>query len=107
MSFSLEILPATAIADQNQAARRAAINAECRRRILALLDQTAQLNLAADAAAGRLHRADKAAYRASLAWRDAMRARAGELDADGQADFTADAAWPAPGAPVTELAARF
>lgn len=107
MSFSLEITPAKAIADQDRATRRAVVNAECRRRILAVLDQTAQINLASDAAAGRLRRADKAGYGASLVWRDAMRARAAELGADGQTDFTDDAAWPAPGAQVTELAARF
>lgn len=107
MRFSLDIIAAEDIAAQDRATRRAAIKAECRRRILAVLDETAQMNLAADAAAGRLGRADRAAYAASLAWRDAMRARAAELGAGTGRDFTDDAAWPAPDARIADLAARF
>lgn len=107
MSFSLDITPARDIAAQDRATRRAAIKAECRRRILAVLNETAQMNLAGDAAAGRLDRADRSAHAASLAWRDAMRARAAELGTRARTDFTEDAAWPAPDARIADLAARF
>lgn len=107
MSFSLIITPAEELAERDRAAHRAAVKTECRRRILAVLDETAQMNLAADAAAGRLGRADRSAHAASLGWRDAMRARAAELGAAAGADFTDDAAWPAPDARIAELAARF
>lgn len=107
MSFSLIITPAGELAERDRAAHRAAVKAECRRRILTVLDETAQMNLAADAGAGRLGRADRAAHAAALGWRDAMRARAGELGADESADFTDDAAWPAPDARIVDLAARF
>ena len=106
MTFSLELTSAQAIADQDKATRRAAIKAECRRRILAVLDKTTQMNLAGDAAAGRLDRADRSAHAASLIWRDAMRAHAAELGTKEQAVFTDDSAWPAPDAQITELATR-
>ncbi|MBD3764470.1 MAG: hypothetical protein IE927_06960, partial [Rhodobacterales bacterium] len=75
----------------------AAQKAECRARILAVVDETAQLNLTAAAAAGFLSAEDMATYLAGVAWIAAMRA----------AWPTVPAAWPAPPAGLTALAARF
>ncbi|MCI5097720.1 MAG: hypothetical protein MRY77_15505 [Rhodobacteraceae bacterium] len=69
--------------------------AECRARIFAVVDQTAQMNLAAAAAAGVLDAGSMAVYRSGLAWIHAMRA----AQADGN--------WPAVPAGVAELAEQF
>ena len=105
MTFSLEIETADEVAAQVQEARAGAIRAECRRRILAVMDETAQMNLAADAAAGRFDEAGGRAYGAALVWRDAMRARAREFRQGRPGDFTSDAAWPAPAPAIADLAA--
>lgn len=73
----------------------AARKADCRRRIFAVADETAQMNLAAAAAAGVLEEEQMTVYRAGLAWIHAMRAAC------------ADGHWPEPPAEVVALAARF
>ena len=83
---------AAAAAEAQRAARRAA----CRGRILAVVSETAQINLAAAAAAGRLSAAETALYRAGLDWIDAMRAAA-----------RGGAPWPEAPAGFAALAARF
>lgn len=105
MTFSLEIETAEDLAAQAQEARAEAIRAECRRRILAVMDETVQMNMAADAAAGRFDENARKAYGAALAWRDAMRARAREFRQGRPGDFTIDAAWPVPAPAVADLAA--
>ena len=79
-------------ADAELAAQR---KAECRARIFAVVDQTAQMNLAAAAGAGSLDEAQMAVYRAGLAWIHGMRA----AKADGN--------WPDVPPGVAELAAAF
>lgn len=74
---------------------QAARKADCRRRIFAVMDEAAQMNLAAAAAAGTLEEEQMAIYRAGLAWIHAMRAAC------------ADGNWPEPPAEVVALASRF
>lgn len=69
--------------------------ARCREKILAVVDETAQINLAAAAAAGALDAAQMAAYRQGLAWIHAMRAAC------------ADGNWPEAPADVVSLASAF
>lgn len=87
-------------------AAKEAARAECRRRILAVCDETAQINLAAAVAAGAITDDDLDTYRAGLAWVDAMRATWEGL-AEAGADIGDDANWPAVPDGVAELAARF
>ncbi|MFY0682625.1 MAG: hypothetical protein JXR13_18780 [Thalassovita sp.] len=61
-------------AAQQQADLMAARKAECRARIFAVVDQTAQMNLAAAAAAGALNDAEMDMYRIGLGWIDQTRA---------------------------------
>ncbi|WP_193748203.1 hypothetical protein [Leisingera sp. ANG-M1] len=86
-------------AEANAAAAAAVLaaerKAECRARIFAVVDQTAQMNLAAAAGAGVLDDAQMATYRAGLAWIHAMRA----AKTDGN--------WPDVPPGVAELAGEF
>lgn len=93
------------LAAQAAAARNSAAREECRRRILAVVPETAQVNLTAAAAADLLSPADLATFKAGLGWIAAMRAAWGQIAASGQPVETAE--WPAPGAAIAELAARF
>jgi hypothetical protein len=61
-------------ADQAAAERLATRKAECRARILAVVDMTAQLNLAAAAGAGALDAEQMSLYRAGVEWIRQMRA---------------------------------
>lgn len=88
------------------AAAKDAARAECRRRILAVCDETAQINLAAAVAAGMIAGDDLDTYRAGLAWVDAMRGTWEGL-AEAGADLADDANWPDVPAGVAELAARY
>lgn len=88
------------------AARTEAARAACARRIGAVVNQTAQMNLAAAAAGGLLAAADAATYRAGLAWIAAMRAAWRGL-ADSGRDPDDDGNWPAPPAAVVDLGRRF
>lgn len=83
------------------------IKAECRRRILTVVNETAQINLAAAAAGGDLSEEDMAAYRQGLRWiasmRDACRALIGSADET----FRDDNHWPPAAAQVVDLSGRF
>jgi hypothetical protein len=68
--------------------------AECRRRILAVVDETAQLNLSAAASAGLLTAEQLVAWKAILHWVGAMRA-AWSAIAEDELDPKDDANWPA------------
>lgn len=105
MTFSLTIKDAAEVAAAASAERLAAAKAECRRRILAVADETAQLNMTAAAAAGLLAQADRTTFAAALAWVAAMRAAC--ATAAQAADPAEDVLWPAVPAGVAELAARF
>jgi hypothetical protein len=80
---------------------------ECRKRIYAVVDQIAQVNLAADAAAERMSPTDLLTYRNGLEWVEGMRANCRRLAADHRADIAADDTWPAVPDGVAELAERY
>ncbi|MEO0752458.1 MAG: hypothetical protein AAFY25_11715 [Pseudomonadota bacterium] len=78
----------------------------CKMRITAVLSPTAQLNLAADAAAGVLSTADTEAYKAWRVWVEEMRATWPRLADSG---FAADAEglWPVLPKGVSDLAQKY
>lgn len=84
-----------------------AIKAECGRRVFAVASQNCQMNLTAACAAGVLPDADKTTYAQALLWISQMRAKCAALIAAVDADFAADAKWPACPDAVRALAARF
>lgn len=90
-----QIVTAEEKAVRQETAASAARKAECRARIFAVVDQTAQMNLAAAAAAGALTEAQMGVYRVGLSWIHAMRA----AQVDGN--------WPDVPAGVQELADAF
>jgi hypothetical protein len=89
------IITAEEKAARQEAARRAARKSECRARIFAVVDQTAQMNLAAAAAAGALTEEQMTIYRSGLSWIHAMRAAC------------AEETWPDLPPGVAALAARY
>ncbi|MEM7596499.1 MAG: hypothetical protein AAF382_02305 [Pseudomonadota bacterium] len=78
----------------------------CAHRISTVLSTAAQLNLAADAAAGALGAADMAAYAAWRAWVKEMRATWPRL-ATTQTDLATDGFWPVLPHAVAELARKY
>lgn len=94
-------------AQEARAPHTAAVKADCRRRILAVADLYAQVNVASRIAAGLLTDDEKAAYGRVLDWIAEMRAVSDRLEADTGARFADDAAWPAPPAEAVALMARF
>ena len=101
------IITAETRAAEAVALRAEACKAECRARIFAVADATAQMNLAAAAAAGGLDADQMLAYRSGLDWIAAMRVACQTLIADGAADASDDATWPAIPDGVTALADQF
>lgn len=79
---------------------------ECRKRILAVVDETAQINLAAAAAGNMLTAAQMTVYQSGLMWIHQMRANCVTLSQNTDI-ITADASWPAVPENVPELAAAF
>ncbi len=106
MTFTLKITTAAEKAEQDLARAMARAKTECRRRILAVANETAQINLAAAAAADQLTPEQRTAYVAGLDWIMQMRAAWPALAATG-ADLTDDANWPAVPAGAAELAGDF
>jgi hypothetical protein len=88
------------------AARRDEGKAECRRRIFAVVDEMAQINLAAAAGAGLLSDAQRGAYIAGLGWITQMRGAWPDL-VDSGADLADDANWPAVPDGAAALVAAF
>ncbi|MDE4272949.1 hypothetical protein PXK58_00935 [Phaeobacter gallaeciensis] len=89
-----------------QAVAMAAGKAECRRRILAVADETAQINLAAAAGANLLTDEQRAVFTAGVQWIGQMRAAWPALVASG-VDLADDANWPTAPAGAAELADEF
>ena len=83
------------------------IKDECRARIYAVANQTAQMNMASFAAAGLLDDAKMTAYTSGLQWVAAMRAKCAELIAAADPSYRDDAAWPPCPAAAAALAAQF
>jgi hypothetical protein len=90
----------------DQVARRDEGRAECRRRIFAVVDEMAQINLAAAAGAGLLSEAQRAAYISGLGWIQLMRTTWPGL-VDAGADLSDDANWPAVPDGAAALVAAF
>ena len=91
-----------------QAEQRAeTIKAECRRRIFAVADDMAQINLAAAAAAGALDDVQMRVYRSGLAWVAEMRGTCRVLMADPERNPGADAEWPGLPDGLVGLAGQF
>jgi hypothetical protein len=80
--------------------------AECRRRIFAVVDEMAQINLAAASGAGLLDAEQMAAYIAGLGWITQMRGTWPGL-VDTGADLSDDANWPAVPDGAAALVAAF
>jgi hypothetical protein len=102
-----EIAAITPTAEELLAMRQDQAKAECRRRILDLVDETAQINLAAAAGADTLTAEQLTVYRAGLAWIMSLRATWPTLAADADADLYDDANWPQPTQAMRDLAAAF
>lgn len=75
---------------------------ECRRRILAVADETAQINMLAAYAAGKLTTDDAATFEAGVQWILDMRAAWPDVT-----DPSDDSQWPAVPAGAAELAAKY
>lgn len=98
-----EIAEATpTLSDRQEWAR-----AECSRRILDLVDETAQINLAAAAGADTLTAEQLTVYKEGLAWIMSLRATWPTLANDLNADLYDDANWPQPTQAMRDLAAAF
>jgi hypothetical protein len=80
--------------------------AECRRRIFAVVDEMAQINLVAAASTGLLSEAQRASYIAGLGWITQMRGTWPGLVEAG-ADLSDDANWPAVPDGAAALVAAF
>lgn len=102
-----EIAAITPTAQELLAMRQEQAKAECRKRILDLVDETAQINLAAAAAADKLTAGQLAVYDAGLDWIMSLRATWPTLAADADADIYDDANWPQPTQAMRDLAAAF
>lgn len=104
MEAAREPPDSAAIAADAAAGRDQNVYAELRRRIAAVADETAQMNLAGIAAAGGLSAPDLATFQAGLGWIAAMRAAADTM-AGNTDDYTDDENWPDVPAGVAALAA--
>lgn len=83
------------------------IKAECSRRIFAIANSNAQMNMASFAAAGVFNASQMAAYTAGLQWIAAMRAKCAVLIVNSDPAFAEDSSWPACPAAAAALAAQF
>jgi hypothetical protein len=92
-SWSLREKTADELVQEHDAAKDAG-RLECRRRIFAVVDEMAQINLAAASGAGLLDAEQMAAYVAGLGWITQMRGTWPGL-VDAGADLSDDANWPA------------
>jgi len=80
---------------------------ECSRRIYAVADATAQMNMASRASADLMSADQMTAWKSSLAWVDQMRGTWRDLAADTTKDITDDANWPECPSDVVALADLF
>lgn len=105
MTFSLEVKTPAEIAAEVNADRLETARLECRRRILAVANLDAQMNLASASSAGLLTAEQATTYTAGLQWVAAMRAAWRTLGT--VADVTEDVHWPPIPVGVPELAALY
>ena len=83
------------------------IKTECSRRIFAIANSNAQMNMASFAAAGLFSASQMTAYTSGLQWVAAMRAKCAALIAAADPAFTNDASWPQCPQAAAALAAQF
>lgn len=93
--------------ERKLAERREAANAECKRRILDVIDYDAQTNIQGEAIAGRLTNAQMQTFADGTAWIHLMRAACHGFYSDLDADLYDDANWPDCPADVAALAAIY
>ena len=93
-------------ADSVLARRSVDAKAEASRRIFAVYDQNAQMNLTAAYAAGLLDAGQQATYLAGLAWIASVRGAWQSLAA-GELDLYDDTNWPEPTQAMIDLGAAF
>lgn len=89
-----KLMSAEAIRQKQQHARAAAIKATCRARILAVVDQTRQMNLTAAAAAGLMEPDQHRAWLAALGWIELMRQTCAQYIRQAQVDDVEALEWP-------------
>jgi hypothetical protein len=97
-----QVVTAEQNAEAAEAKRVAAIKAECRAAILAVADETAQMNLAAAASAGLLSAGQMQIWIAALGWVAAMRSEYARAALAGD-----DPAWPDLPEGVADLVGHF
>ena len=83
------------------------IKAECKRRIVAIVDPEAQINLAAAAAGGLLSTDQMTVYRAGLVWIASTRTVCGTLITNTDQTFASNSHWPIPDQSIVDLGAEF
>lgn len=101
-----QLITAEAVEEARLEDRRNAAKSLCRKHIVAVADETAQMNLTAAASAGLLTEEQMAVWQAALGWVSAMRAAWGPL-AETDADLFDPASWPEVPAGVADLVAEF
>lgn len=80
---------------------------QCRKRIMAVVDQTAQANMTAFAAAGLFTPEQREVYKAGLLWVAQMRGAWRGLANDRRKSIEADQNWPSPPPDLVELVKQF
>lgn len=101
------------IADREQpieeiiAQRLTQASEECRKRILAVVDETAQANMTAFAATGLFTPEQLQIYKDGLMWIGAMRGTWRDLANDRRKSIDADQNWPSPPPGLIDLAQKF
>ena len=93
--------------DQLRADRRIIAKRLCREKILDVVDETAQINLAAAAGAGALDASQLATFQSGVSWIMSMRATWPVLADDLTKDLQDNANWPQPTQAMLDLAGAF
>lgn len=93
MSFSLEITTADQKSEQELLSTMSKAKQECKRRIVAVANETTQLNLAAAAGAGVLTEEQRLAYISGVQWITTMRSIWPQLVLE-EKDISEDSNWP-------------
>lgn len=97
----------TEMAEQDHQRRLSEARIACQKRIYAVADLHAQMNIGAASGAGLLSTAQMDAWRAGLAWVAQMRAAWRPLADDTSKDINSDDSWPKCPQATIELAAAF
>jgi hypothetical protein len=85
----------------------ATVKAECQRRTYAVMSDSAQKNMMANAVAGNLTADEMAAWKEGVAWISSMQTVCRTLIAAADSTYTEDAHWPPAPAAATALARQY